>query len=292
MGLFSGLEHVVRDGEPLAPYTWLRLGGPAEFFAEPTSVEELASLVRRCHERAIPARVLGGGSNVLIPDDGVRGLVVNMAAAAFCQISVRGNTLAAGGGAKLGHVVSTAVREGLAGLEQLVGIPGTIGGALHGNSGANGADIGQWTQCASVMTRTGDVLVHKRDELRFSYRQSSLDEPVILAADFVLDEDDPRELTKRMQKVWIVKKAHQPQGNVNAGFIFKDVGGISAASLIEQAGLKSARMGEALVCPQNANFIVANTGASSQQVLNLIDLLREGVAERLGVALETAIEIW
>ena len=110
MGLFSGLEHVVRDGEPLAPYTWLRLGGPAEFFAEPTSVEELASLVRRCHERAIPARVVGGGSNVLIPDDGVRGLVVNMAAAAFCQISVRGNTIAAGGGAKLGHVVSTAVR--------------------------------------------------------------------------------------------------------------------------------------------------------------------------------------
>lgn len=292
MGPFSGLEHVVRDGQPLAAYTWLRLGGAAEYFAEPTSVEELAALVRQCHAHGIPARVLGGGSNVLVPDDGVRGLVINMAAAAFCQISVRGTTIHAGGGAKLSHVVSTAVREGLAGLEQLVGIPGTIGGALHGNSGANGADIGQWTERATVMTRTGEVLVHSRDELRFSYRQSSLDEPVILGADFVLDQDDPQELTKRMQKFWIVKKAQQPQGNVNAGFIFKDVGGISAASLIEQAGLKSACMGEAIVCPQNANFIVANPGASSLQVLKLIDLLREGVAERLGVALETAIDIW
>jgi UDP-N-acetylmuramate dehydrogenase len=219
-------------------------------------------------------------------------LTLNLAAAAFSQISVESRTVSAGGGAKLGHVISTAVREGLAGLEQLVGIPGTIGGALHGNSGGHGADIGQWTTSATVMTRTGEIVVHPRDELRFSYRQSSLDELVILSAEFTLEKDDPLELTKRMQTVWIVKKANLPQGNQNAGCIFKDVGGISAASLVEQAGLKSARVGEAAVCPQNANFIVANPNATSDDVMKLIELLRDGVAERMGVTLESAIEIW
>ncbi len=292
MGLLTSLEHFVRDNEPLAPHTWFRLGGSAEYYAEPTSVDELAALMKRSHEAGLGVRVLGGGSNLLVREAGVRGVVVSLAAAAFSQISSKGNVISAGGGAKLGHVISTAVREGLAGLEQLVGIPGTVGGALHSNSGASGLDVGQWTATASVMNRNGDIVVHSREELQFSYRQSSLDDPVILQADFALEEDDSAELTKRMQKAWIVKKATLPQGNVNAGCIFKDVGGISAASLIEQAGLKTAAVGEAMVCPQNSNFIVANTDATSNQVIELIEVLRAGVAERLGVALETQIEIW
>jgi UDP-N-acetylmuramate dehydrogenase len=292
MGPFAGLEHIVRDNEPLAPYTWFRLGGAADFFAEPTTVDELSSLLKRAFDDGLSVRVLGGGSNVLIRDAGVRGLVVNLAAAAFSQISLKGPTLVAGGGAKLGHLVSTAVREGLSGLEQLVGIPGTVGGALHGNSGANGADIGQWTQAATVMNRSGEISQHPRHELQFSYRESSLDEPVILEAEFALEEDDPVELTKRMQKIWIVKKATLPQGDLNTGCIFKDVGGVSAASLVEQAGMKTARAGEAVVCPENSNFIVAQKGATSEDIVQLIEMVREGVAERLGVALETEIEVW
>jgi UDP-N-acetylmuramate dehydrogenase len=292
MGLLTGLEHFVRDNEPLAPHTWFRLGGSADYYAEPTSVDELAALMKRSHEAGLGVRVLGGGSNLLVREAGVRGVVVSLAAAAFSQISSKGNLISAGGGAKLGHVISTAVREGLAGLEQLVGIPGTVGGALHSNSGASGLDVGQWTATASVMNRNGEIAVHSREELQFSYRQSSLDDPVILQADFALEEDNSAELTKRMQKAWIVKKSTLPQGNVNAGCIFKDVGGISAASLIEQAGLKTAAVGEVMVCPQNSNFIVANTDATSSQVIELIEVLREGVAERLGVALETQIEIW
>ena len=217
MGLFSGFEHIVRDNEPLAPYTWLRLGGSADYFAEPASVEELAALIRRADEERLPVRVLGGGSNVLIRETGVRGLVVCLSAAAFSQISVHGQIVSAGGGARLGHVVSTAVREGLSGLEQLVGIPGTVGGALHGNSGANGTDVGQWTHSATVMTRGGELVQRSRDELQFSYRQSSLDEPVIVRVEFALEPDSPSELTKRMQKAWIVKKSTLPQGNTNAG---------------------------------------------------------------------------
>ena len=292
MGFLTGFEHIVRDSEPLAPLTWLRLGGPAEYLAEPTSTDELAALIKRSHEEGMPVRVLGGGSNVLVRDEGVPGLVLSLTAAAFSQITVNGNIVRAGSGAKLGHAVSTAVREDLAGLEPLVGIPGTVGGALHSNSGSVGADVGQWTHSATVMTRSGEIITRSREELRFSYRQSSLDEPVILDAEFALEKDDSRELTKRMQKAWIVKRAHQPQGNLNVGCIFKDVGGLSAGQLIEQAGLKSARTGDALVCAENPNFIVANTGATSADVMKLIELLQHGVAETLGVDLETEIEIW
>ena len=116
MGVFAGLEHIVRENEPIAHFTWLRLGGPARYFAEPTSVEELKSLVTRCRDANLPVRILGGGSNVLIRDEGVAGLVVHLAAPAFGAISVQGKTVTAGGGAKLSHVISTSVREGLVGI--------------------------------------------------------------------------------------------------------------------------------------------------------------------------------
>ena len=127
MGLFSGFEHIIREREPLAPYTWFRLGGVAENLAEPTSAEELEELVKRCGEQDVPVRMLGGGSNLLVRDQGVPGLVIHLGAAAFSEITVADNVITAGAGAKLGHVID-AVREGLAGLEPLVGIPGTIGG--------------------------------------------------------------------------------------------------------------------------------------------------------------------
>jgi UDP-N-acetylmuramate dehydrogenase len=290
--LFGGFEKIVREAEPLAPHTWFHLGGPAEFFAEPNTVEELAALVRRCHDAGVQIRLLGGGSNLLVRDDGIEGLVVRLSTAAFAEISVQGRTVTAGGGAKLGHVVSTVVREGLAGLETLVGIPGTVGGALHGNAGSRGGDVGQWTSRATVMTRAGEVFQRERDELVFSYRQSSLDELAILACQFQLEEDDPQELTKRMQTQWIVKKAAQPLGDKPAGSIFKNPRGISAGMLIEQAGLKGTRVGGAEVSDRNANFIVVSPEATSTDVLKLIELVRSRVAEHLGVELETEIEVW
>lgn len=292
MSLLGGFEHIARDNEPLAPYTWFRLGGAAEYFVEPTSIEELGAVVRRCREANVSVRLLGGGSNLLVRDEGVRGVVIYLSAAAFCGISVSGQTLTAGGGAKLAHVISTSAREGLAGLEQLVGIPGTVGGALHGNAGTESGDIGQWTDSATVMLHSGEIVTHDRESLRFGYRQSSLDELVILSAKFVLEKEDPEALTKRLQKVWIIKKASQPAGDITAGCIFKNPGGISAASLIEQAGLKGARAGLAEVSGHNANFIVANPGAKSRDVIELIEVIRKRVDQHLGVELETQIEIW
>jgi UDP-N-acetylmuramate dehydrogenase len=292
MAIPSGFEHITRENEPLARYTWFRLGGPAQFFAEPTSVEELAVLVRRCHESGLPVRVLGGGSNLLVRDEGVPGMVVALGAAAFGQISVASRRVIAGSGAKLGHVISSAVKEGLGGLETLVGIPGTVGGALHTNAGTHGSDIGQWTASASVMNRTGEIVTRARSELRFGYRDSSLDELVILEATLELEPGDSRYLTKQMQQTWILKRAEQPLSDQQTAMIFKNPGGGSAASLIEDAGLGTAKVGDAAISDRNANFIVAGVKATSRDVLALIDLVRRGVAERTGMELELALEVW
>jgi UDP-N-acetylmuramate dehydrogenase len=198
MPIPAGFEHIVRENEPLAPYTWFRLGGAAQYFAEPTSVEELAALVRRCHEAGLPVRVLGGGSNLLVRDEGVPGLVVALGAAAFAAIQVAGRKLTAGGGASWDMSSRPPSAKGLAGLETLVGIPGTIGGALHTNAGTLGSDIGQVTQSATVMTamanwsraandavrlpqqqprRTGD----SRSDVRAGARRRALPDPAVAA---------------------------------------------------------------------------------------------------------------
>lgn len=292
MAFLSGLEHVVREGELLAPWTWLRLGGPAAYFAEPTSVAELQELVRRAYQEDLPVRLLGGGSNLLIRDEGVPGLVLHLANATFCEITVLAGSLQAGGGAKLSHLVSTAVREGRAGLEQLVGIPGTVGGALHGNANCHGSDLGQSVLTATVLTHAGEIVSRSRDELFFAYRESRLDELAVLQAEFALEVADPVELTKLMQKLWIVNKASQPLRTQNTGMLFKDPSGSNAASLIEQAGLKGVQVGGALLSDRNANFVVTESGAKSRDVRELIEHLRSRVAERLGVELETAIDLW
>ena len=292
MSFASGLESFLTEQAPLAPRTWLRVGGAAEYFAEPTSQDELIALVKRCSKHGKPVRLLGGGSNVLAPDQGFAGVVVSLESECFSQIQVEGSEVRAGGGASLATVISESVRSGLSGLDPLVGIPGTIGGALHGNAGSRGGDIGQWASQATVLTRTGEVHTRERGDLMFAYRQSSLDELVILEARFTLEEDDPEKLTKRMQKQWIVKKASQPMANQRTACIFKNPRGMSAGMLIDQAGLKGTKIGGAEVSTDHANFFITHDGASSGDVVKLIDTVRSRVAERLGVELETELDIW
>lgn len=292
MGILTGLEHFVREQEALAPYTWLRVGGAAQYFAEPTSQAELVELVKRCHAGGTPVRVLGGGSNVLVQDEGVKGVVVQLTAGAFATIQHTGKKITAGGGAKLGHVVSTAVREGLAGVEMLAGIPGTLGGALHTNAGIHGGDIGQYLASATVLTTAGEIITRKKQDLRFGYRASSLDDLVILSAELELEPGDPVWLTKQMQQQWILKKASLPLSDQNTGCIFKDAGGRTAASLIEDAELKGERRGDVQISDRNANHFVAGPKAKSKEVLDLIAYVRKVVADKTGTELELAIEIW
>jgi UDP-N-acetylmuramate dehydrogenase len=282
----------VEEQVPLADRTWFKLGGPARYFAEPGTPEELTAVVKRCRDEGLPVRLLGGGSNVLVRDEGVAGMIISLSQPAFSGIQVDRNRVTVGGGAKLANTITVTVGAGLAGLEPLVGIPGTVGGALHGNAGTHGGDIGQWACQATVMTRGGEILHRQRDELVFAYRQSSLDELVILEAVFELEDEDPIELTKRMQKQWIVKKANLPMAHENTGCIFKNPRGMSAGMLIDQCGLKGEKVGGVEVSQRHANFFIAHAGAKAKDVLQLIDVVRNRVAERMGVELETEIEIW
>ncbi len=292
MGIASEFESIFRTSYPLAACTWLELGGAAEYFAEPRNADELVSLVQRCHEEGIPTRLLGGGSNLLVREEGVRGMVISLADASFGTTSVDGRKLKAGGGAALAHVINESVRAGLAGLEPLVGIPGTVGGALHGNAGSRGGDVGQWADSATVLTRGGEVFERSRDELVFAYRQSSLDELAILDVTFALEQEDAEQLTKRMQKQWIVKKAGQPMSHQRTACLFKNPRGMSASMLIEQAGLAGASFEGAQLSSRHSNFVVVSDDATSSHVLKLIDQIRSRVSERLGVELETQLEIW
>lgn len=292
MSLIDGFEHIVRENENLAPYTRLNVGGVAEYFGEPMNVDELVGLVKRFAEAELPIRLIGGGSNVLVRDEGVPGLVLHLTAPEFSKIEVENDTIMAGGGARMSHFVSTAVREGFSGPEQLVGIPGTIGGALHSNTGSNGVGVGNWVQSAQVLTRSGEVTTRDRDSLNFSYRQSSLNELVIINAKFQFEREDPTTLTKRMQKIWIVRRAAQPLSDRNAAYMFKDHGGESASELIDDAGLKGTQVGNVEISDRDPNVFVAHPGATSGDVLKLIDLVKTQVSDKLEVELEPAIQVW
>jgi UDP-N-acetylmuramate dehydrogenase len=291
MTTITGLS-CVREKVPLAERTWFKLGGAAQYFAEPATADELQAVVERCRDEKMQVRLLGGGSNVLVRDEGVSGMVISLASRAFAKVEIVGRTLTAGAGAQLANVITVSVAAGLAGLEPLVGIPGTVGGALHGNAGTQAGDIGQWTCRATVMSRGGELIQRQREDLVFAYRQSSLDELVIVDAQFELEEEDPDELTKRMQKQWIFKKANLPMSHENTACIFRNPRGMSAGMLIDQSGLKGERVGGAEVSPRHANFIIAHDGATARDVLKLMDVVRSRVAEKTGVELETELEIW
>lgn len=293
MAQFDEFRKFVRRDVPLAMHTRLQLGGPAEFFAEPTSESELIDLLKKCREEHVPVRILGSGSNVLPAEEGISGVVLSLAAPMFCAVSIEGRQVVAGAGVKLGRVVTQSVSQGLSGLESLIGIPGTIGGALCGNTGTNNGDIGQWVESVTIADFEGNISVLSKSEITFAYRSSSLDDVVILAATFRLDQEDPVELSRRMQKFWIVRKTLQPSGEAASAFAFKNPrGGTSAGELIEQAGLKGTRIGGAMVSERNANFILVEPEATVDDVMRLIRFVQDQVEKRTEIELEPVLEIW
>jgi UDP-N-acetylmuramate dehydrogenase len=292
MPALDDFADIVKPGEPLAPYMHLRLGGPAEFLVQPRSRQELSAVVRRCFEQRLPLRVLGGGCNLLVRDEGVKGVVLRLSEPAFTQVTAQGNDVAGGTGAAVSALISQAARHGLAGLETLVGIPGTVGGALRCNAGDRAGDISQFVRQVEVLDSKGEVQVRERDELRFGYHWSNLDDPVILSAEFRLESDAPDAIVKRMRRAWIQRKASQPLSYQPACRVFRNPRALSAGALIEQAGLARTRVGGAEVSERDSNYVVIHPEATARDVLRLIDLMRSRVQERFGVELEMELTIW
>ena len=291
MERFSNFKSQVRCQVPLAMHTWFQLGGPAEFFAEPRLAEELSALLKLCQQESIPTRTLGFGSNIIISDAGVQGMVFRLTAGCFCDIRIEGNTVIAGGGAKLGRVITAAVHAGLAGIENLIGIPGTVGGAIVANTGTNNGTISQWIKTIRLANDAGEILeVHGRD-LSFDPQGHGIQDMMLLEASFELEEEDATDLAKRLQTLWIVRKTMFPSGQCS-GYIFKNLRGLPANELIERAGLKGTRIGGAVVSERNANFIIAEPECTSSDILRLIDLVRDQVLDRTDVELELNVQIW
>jgi UDP-N-acetylmuramate dehydrogenase len=292
MAVRDEFAEIIQPEAPLAPYTSLRLGGPAQMLVQPRSREELSRFVRRCFEENVPLRVLGAGNNLLVRDEGVRGAVLRLSQPAFAQVTVEGRLVRAGTGAAMSALIAQAARHGLAGLETLVGIPGTVGGALRLNAGDRYGMVGQLVSRVEVVDSNGAVHVRDRDELRFGEHASNLDDPVLLGVEFALEADNADAIVKRMRKAWIVRKAAQPPSMPSAGRVFKNPRGLNAAALVEKAGLARTRVGGAEVGDRDANHITVHPGASARDVLRLIDLLKSRVRERFNIELEQELTIW
>ncbi len=291
MQIPESLAHLIQFDHPLAPHLWLGIGGPARYFAEPTSRPELVALVRWAAEQQIPVRVLGGGSNLIARESGVDALVLSLAAGPLCALSVDQSALTAGGGAKLSHVVTHAVGASLAGLEHLLGIPGTIGGALVSNAAAGGRDIGSVTEAVELLTLDGEIKTVGVDEVQFSHRRSSLGGSVILSATFRLQPAELESLTKRMQKLWIVRNAVQvPSKRIAMPFVDPD--GVTAERLIADIGLAGTREGAVSLSAEHPGVLVAGEGATSQDCLKLIERVREQVLLQTGIDLQSNLQIW
>ncbi len=293
MGSFDDLGALVRADEPLAPLTWFRVGGSAAFYARPTDVEQLNALVQRCREHDIPWHLLAGGSNVLVRDRGVSGLVIHLESPAFSEVRVQGNRVHAGAGLPLTVLISQTARAGLAGLESLTGIPGTLGAAVRGNSGGRQGSIGTFVRRVTILDSDGQVRPRDADDLIFTYRDSNLDDGILLSAEMELETDDPQAVVRRMRRIWIVKKESQPYGHQSSGCIFRNPSPeLTAGMMIEQAGLKGLRVGGAEVSVRHANYMVADPGATAADVLTLIERVRDEVARQHGHDLELQIQVW
>lgn len=282
----------VRD-EPLSRYTSWRLGGPADIFVTPRSAKDVTAVVRIALEADVPLTVVGGGSNLLVADEGVRGIVLRVGRG-LNAIEFAGDAVDVECGAPFPRLAKMAAQRSLAGLEFAGGIPGTVGGALAMNAGAHADSIADVVESVTVVDDAGGLRTLSREEMGFSYRMSRLQqEPGLVAvrARLRLRPGDPAEIRRKMQQFLQKRRRTQPLGTYNAGSVFKNPPGDFAGRLVEAAGCKGMTEGDAVVSPLHANFIVNRGGASAEDVRRLIERVRQRVAEQFGLWLEPEVRM-
>ena len=281
----------VRAGERLARHTSYRIGGPADLLARPDTVDELGIVLREASAAGVGVTLLGGGSNVLVGDGGMRGLVVKLGRG-FRRVEWKPDGVRAGAAVQLGRLARESAARGLAGLEHAEGIPGTVGGALFMNAGAYGGDIAGTAETVDGLDANGSPLRLGRETLAFTYRRAHLPAGfVVTAVSFGLRAEKPYAVRSRLDAVRSRRVASQPQGQPNAGSIFKNPPGDHAGRLIEAAGLKGRRVGGARFSERHANFIVNEGRARATDVQVLMAIAQRAVWERSGVWLEPEVRL-
>ena len=282
-----------RPDEPLARHTSFRIGGPADVLVLPDTAEELGGVLRAAAAHGVRVGILGGGSNVLVGDGGMRGVVVKLGRGFGRIVWESGDVVRAGAAVQLGRLARAAVERGFGGLEYAEGIPGTVGGAVFMNAGAYGGEVaGAIESVEGVEPASGVVREIAAAAVGFRYRRADLPPGfVVTAARFRVRRDAAGVAGRRMDDVRAQRVAAQPHGSANAGSIFKNPGGEPAGRLIDAAGLKGARAGRARISERHANFIVNEGGARAVDVKALMDLAQRVVWERSGVWLEPEVQL-
>lgn len=280
--------------EPMAKHTSFRIGGPAEVMAFPHSREELSQILKAAKILDHKPVILGAGTNVLAPDEGMQGLVICLKDCLSGMEKLNDKTIRVAAGVTMARAAVFAANMGLSGMEFAHGIPGTVGGGVYMNAGAYGGEICQICDRVDAMTMDGEIKTYTNQEMNFSYRHSRLEteQEIVLSADFALEPKPETEIRSRMQELMGKRRASQPLDLPSAGSTFKRPAGGYAAALIDQAGLKGFRVGNAAVSEKHAGFVVNLGGATASDVKLLMQAVSEKVWDASGIRLEPEVRIW
>ncbi|MEQ2526394.1 UDP-N-acetylmuramate dehydrogenase [Robertmurraya yapensis] len=283
----------VKENEPLANHTTIKIGGPADCFIEPSSLENLQKTMEIIRKTKIKWRAIGRGSNLLVSDKGIEGIVIKLGPG-LANLEVDGTEVTVDGGYSLVALATLISRKGLSGLEFASGIPGSVGGAVYMNAGAHGSDISKILTKALILFEDGNLEWLSNEEMGFSYRTSVLQKQrpgIVVRAVFQLSEGDGEKIKEQMKKNKNYRKDTQPWDSPCAGSIFRNPLPNYAGQLIEEAGLKGYSIGGAKISDMHGNFIVNDGGATAEDVLALIQYVKDTIFERKHIRMETEVEI-
>lgn len=288
----QGIDSIIKYDEPLKNHTSLRIGGPADVFCSPGNIEDLKKVVSISKKYNIPFLVIGNGTNLLILDSGIRGLVINLNKS-FKKIVFSDKIVKVGAGVSLVYLSKIALKREMSGLEFACNVPGTLGGAIINNAGFKGNCMADVVQNVTFLTGENKVEKTSKSNLNFNYRECNLEckSVIILEATLLLKKVNKEEIELKIKENIKIRETKQPLHKLNAGSIFKNPPGYYAGELVEKVGAKGLSRGKAEVSLKHANFIVNNGGASAREILYLVEEIEKRVKKNFGIKLEREIEI-
>jgi UDP-N-acetylmuramate dehydrogenase len=288
----QGINRIIKYNEPLKSHTSLRIGGPADVFCSPDNIEDLKKVVSISQEHNIPFWVIGNGTNLLILDSGIRGVVISLNKG-FKKIEFSDKIVKVGAGVSLAYLSKIALTKELSGLEFACNIPGTLGGAIINNAGFKGNCMAGVVQNVTFLTGENKIEKASKSNLNFNYRECNLKgkSVIILEATLLLKKGNREEIELKIKENIKIREAKQPLHKLNAGSIFKNPPGYYAGELVEKVGTKRLSRGKAEISLKHANFIINNGDASSGDILYLIEEIEKRVKKNFGIKLEREIEI-
>ena len=281
---------IILFDEPMSKHTSYGIGGPARAYITPKNKEDLVSILKFSKDNNIPSYFIGSGSNLLVSDDGIDGIVITLGKS-FNKLEINKNNVFAETGVMLGKMVKECTKRNLSGLESLIGVPGTLGGALIMNAGAFGGEISNYLEYVSVINMSGDEKKYQQKDIKFNYRNSSFsDNEILINANFKFILSDQKTVSKNKLKASGGRKSSQPLRFRSAGSVFKNPSEGAAGYFIDKAGLKGTKSGDAEISSVHANFFVNHGRATAKDVIRLINIARKKVYKEFGVMLELEIK--